>query len=111
MKYLRNIVPYEPVNLLNVLDYEKGKIASKALIDNEHTEIRFFAFAKGESIDKEYYEMETIFFILDGTLKILYKENDERIVNVGEMIALESGVDYGVEAMTDVKLYNILIKE
>ena len=37
-----------------IKNVEKGKgIASKALIDNEHTEIRFFSFPKGTSISKE----------------------------------------------------------
>lgn len=37
-----------------IKNVEKGKaIESKALIDNEHTEIRFFSFPKGGSISKE----------------------------------------------------------
>jgi len=110
MKFLKNIEPYKPVAIGDMVKHTGKKIASKALIDNENTEIRFFSFAKGESIDKEYYEMETLFFVTEGRIKILYVENDEIILSQGEMVALESGINYGLEALSDAKLFNILIK-
>lgn len=110
MKYLRNIKPYEPVKMNEYVNHSGNQIASKAMIDNEHTEIRFFSFAEGENIDKEYYQMETIFFVLEGKIKISYNKSDEVFVNAGEMIALETDIDYGVTAITDVKLFNVLVK-
>ena len=59
--------------------------ASKALIDNEHTEIRFFSFPKGGSISKEYYEMETPFVMLEGSAKIVYNKDDEKVINRGDI--------------------------
>lgn len=109
MKFLRNINPYEAVKLTEMITHTGSKIASKALVDNEKHEVRFFSFAEGESIDKEFYEMESIFIIIEGKAKLVYKEDDETIVNQGEMLAFEAGIPYGIEALTDVKLLNILI--
>ncbi|MEG1255341.1 cupin [Clostridium sp.] len=110
MKYLRNIKPFDPVAMNAMVQHTGNKIASKALIDNENTEIRFFSFAKGESIDKEFYEMETLFIMIEGSAKVLYKEDEEVIMNAGDMVAMESDINYGIEALTDVKLFNILVK-
>lgn len=110
MKYLRNIKPFEPLALTDVIEHTGNKIASKALIDNDNTEIRFFSYAKGESIDKEYYDMETLFIMIEGSARILYRENDEVIVNAGDIVAMESEIHYGIEALSDVKLFNILVK-
>ena len=110
MKYFRNIKPFEPTSMTDMIEHTGNKIASKALIDNEHTEVRFFSYEKGESIDKEYYEMETLFIMIEGRAKILYNENDEIIINKGDIVAMESDINYGVEAVTDVKLFNILVK-
>ena len=110
MKYLRNINPFEAIAMTDMINHSGKSIASKALIDNDNTEIRFFSFPKGESIDKEYYEMETLFVIIEGSAKVLYNENDETIVNQGDVIAMESNINYGIEALTDVKLFNILVK-
>ena len=69
-----------------IKNVEKGKgIASKALIDNEHTEIRFFSFPKGGSISKECYEMETPFVMLEGRAKIVYSKDDEKVINRGDI--------------------------
>ncbi|WP_070000632.1 cupin [Cellulosilyticum sp. I15G10I2] len=110
MKYLKNIMPYVPVALDEIVTHTGSKIASKALINSEHTEIRFFSFAKGESIDKEYYEMDTLFWVIEGSLKVLYKKDNETIVHTGEIVALEADIDYGVEALEDTKVCTILVK-
>jgi quercetin dioxygenase-like cupin family protein len=110
MKYLKNINPYEPVAMGDMVKHTGNKIASKSLIDNGNTEIRFFSFGEGESIDKEYYTMETLFCVLQGSVKILYRDSDEVVLNEGEMIALESGISYGIEALIDAKLFNVLVK-
>lgn len=109
MKYLRNIEPYKSIKLGDMITHEGRKIASKALINNDKHEIRFFSFAEGEDIDKEIYEMESIFIVIEGKLKISYKEDDEVIVQQGEIIALESSIPYGVKALSNVKLLNILV--
>lgn len=111
MKYLKNIKPFEPVIMTDMINHTSNTIASRSLINTDNVEIRFFSFAKGESIDKEYYDMETLFVMIEGSAKILYKERDEAVINTGEIIALESGINYGVEALTDVKLFNILVKK
>ena len=108
MKYLRNIKPHEVIKITDMINHSGKSIASKALID--HTEIRFFSFPKGESISKEYYEMETLFVMLEGSAKIVYNKDDEKVINPGDIIAMESDIEYGVEALTDVKLFNILVK-
>lgn len=110
MKYLRNIEPFKNIKLCDMITHNGRKIASKSLINTENHEIRFFSFAENEDIDKEFYEMESIFIVLQGSIKISYNENDEAIVNEGEIIALESDIPYGVKALSDVKLLNILVK-
>lgn len=111
MKYLKNVEPFQAIDVKEIVAHTGRKIASKAIIDSEYTEIRFFSFAGGEDIDKEYYEKETIFWVLEGELKVCYNETDELIVKEGEMAVLESNINYGVEAMTDCKVCNILVKK
>ncbi|AGF58555.1 MULTISPECIES: hypothetical protein [Clostridium] len=110
MKYLRNINPFEPIKMKDMVNHSGNKIASKALVDNDKHEVRFFSFAKGESIDKEYYEMESLFIVIEGEAKVVYKENSEAVIKEGEIFALEADIQYGIEAVSDVKLLNILIR-
>ncbi|MCG4734483.1 cupin, partial [Casaltella massiliensis] len=59
---------------------------------------------------KEYYEMETLFVMIEGSYKILYNEDEEVVLNEGDIVAMESDINYGVQALSDVKLFNILVK-
>lgn len=111
MKYLKNITPFEAIKVNDIVAHTGRKIASKAIIDSEYTEIRFFSFAEGEDIDKEYYEKETIFWVLEGSLKVCYNEADELIINEGEMAVLEADINYGVKALSQCKVCNILVKK
>ncbi|NRT73100.1 cupin [Clostridium beijerinckii] len=111
MKYLRNIKPFEPIKMKDMISHSGNTIASKALVDNEKHEVRLFSYAKGESIDKEYYQMESLFIVIEGEAKVVYNENDESMISEGDIFALEADIQYGMEALTDVKLLNILIRE
>lgn len=108
MKYLRNINPFKPIQMKDMVNHSGNKIASKALVDNDKHEVRFFSFAKGESIDKEYYEMESLFIVIEGEAKVVYNENSEVVIKEGDIFALEADIQYGIEALSDVKLLNIL---
>ena len=77
--------PHAVIKITDMIGHAGKSIASKALIDNEHTEIRFFSLPKGESISKEYYEMETLFVMLEGSAKIAYNQDDERVINPGDI--------------------------
>jgi len=110
MRYLKNIKPYDVINMLDFVTHKGNQISSKAITDNDAVEIRFFSAAKGEEIDKEEYPQETIFICLEGKIQINYKDNDEVILKQGEMLSLESGIDYGLKVLEPSKFYNILIK-
>ncbi len=110
MQYFKNIEPYNVSKLNDIISVTGRKIASKSIIDNDYIEIRFFSFAQGEDIDKEYYEKETLFIVLEGSLKVLYNKNSEVIVNEGEMVCLEANINYGVKALEPCKMYTILVK-
>ncbi len=109
MKHIRNMAPYVVSKMTNFVSHSGQKIVSKALVDKEHTEIRFFSFAKGEDIDKESYESESIIIVIDGLVKVQYNEDSEAEVGSGEMITLESGVDYGMVALEETKLISVLL--
>lgn len=109
MKYLKNITPFETINLNDFVVHKGKQISSKSIIDEKDIEIRFFSASRDEIIDKESYEAETIFFCVAGKMKVIYNTDDENLLEAGQMIALESGIDYGIVAIEDSVFYNILI--
>lgn len=113
MKVIRNINPIDPINIKDIINHSSGSIASKAICNTETTDVRFFSYAKGESISKEFQEEDSIIYIIEGELNVLYDEDNEKkevTVKEGELIVLPSNLNYGVYAVEDSKSFNILVK-
>lgn len=111
MNTFKNIEPYKIENAVDFVVHSGNKISSKALIDNDAIEVRFFSAAQGEEIDKEIYHSETLIFCLEGQIKIVYNDTDEAVLNTGQMITLEAGIAYGLIALKTTKYYSILINQ
>lgn len=110
MKVIKNIEPLMPVSINEMIENSEHTIASKAICSTENSDIRFFSYAKGESISKEHQEEDSLIYVYEGKLKILYNENDEKVVNKGELMVLPGNVDYGINVLEDSKSLNILVK-
>lgn len=110
MKVMKNIEPLTSLNIHDMIDHSPHTIASKAICATEHTDVRFFSYAKGESISKEFQEEDSLIYVYEGKLKVLFNEEDEKIVSQGEMMVLPSNVPYGIEVLEDAKSLNILVK-
>lgn len=110
MTILKNIDPFTPVSISDMIEHSPHTIASKAICATENTDIRFFSYAKGESISKEYQEEDSLIYVYEGKLKILFHQTDEKIVSQGELVVLPSNVSYGIDVLEDSKSLNILVK-
>lgn len=109
MEYLRNIEPFKAIDMADFVIRKGNRISSKAIIDRDSVDIRFFSAAAGEEIDKESYEFESIFICIEGRMKMVYNDNDETVLEKGQMIAMEKGICYGLVALEATVYYNILI--
>lgn len=109
MRFLRNIPSVTPVVMTEMIEHTGPQIASKSLINDSQKEIRFFSFAKGEDIDKETFEMDTLLIILAGSFKVVFDDRGEAVVKNGEMIGIGAGTPYGIEALEEGKLMSILV--
>lgn len=113
MKVIKNIEPTTAINILDVISNNPGSIASKAICATENTDIRFFSYAKDESISKEFQEEDSLIYLIEGELNIQYDEDGEekeKLLKSGELIVLPSNVNYGMYANQDSKSLNILVK-
>ena len=57
MSVMKNINPITPMKMEDAISNSPDTIASKAICTTDSTEMRFFSYAKDESISKEFQEM------------------------------------------------------
>ena len=113
MSVMKNINPITPMKMEDAINNSPDTIASKAICTTENTEMRFFSYAKDESISKEFQEEDTMIYLIEGELNIQYDEDDQKkeiILSKGEFIVLPSNLNYGMYANEDSKSFNILVK-
>ena len=110
MKILKNIETLAPLKIASLITNSEHTIASKAICNTEHTDVRFFSYAKDESISKEIQEEDSIIYVFEGSLKLQYGKDGESVVNEGELIVIPSGLEYGLYVLEDSKSLNILVK-
>ena len=110
MKVVKNLEALMPLSIDQIVSNSENTIASKAICTTDHTDIRFFSYAKGESISKEFQEEDSIIYVYQGKLKVRYRQDEEKVLNAGEMMVLPSNVEYGIEVLEDAKSLNILVK-
>lgn len=113
MKVMKNIEELTPTKIGEVVEGKAGAITSKAICATDNTDIRFFAYSEGESISKESQEEDSMIYLLEGDINILYDEDDKKkeiTLKGGEFIVLPSNLNYGMYANKDSKSLNILVK-
>lgn len=113
MKVMKNIEKITPIKIGEVVKGKSGAITSKAVCATDNTDIRFFAYSKGESISKESQEEDSMIYLLEGEINVLYDEDDQKkemTLKGGEFIVLPSNLNYGMHATEDSKSLNILVK-
>ena len=110
MKVVKNLEALMPLSIDQIVSNSENTIASKAICTTDHTDIRFFSYAKGESISKEFQEEDSIIYVYQGKLKVRYRQDEEKVLKAGEMMVLPSNVEYGIEVLEDAKSLNILVK-
>lgn len=113
MKVMKNIDKISPMKIGEMVRGKDGAITSKAICATENTDIRFFAYSKDESISKESQEEDSMIYLLEGKITIIYDEDNQKkeiTLNGGEFIVLPSNLNYGMYADEDSKSLNILVK-
>lgn len=109
MSYIKNIEP--GINKLeDIISIKRFQVISKALVNNDNTDIRFFSLSKGETIRNETYPMDTLILCLNGVLKAI-EEGEEYVLHEKELKLIEMGRVSSLEAIEDTIMLQIMVKE
>lgn len=82
----KNIEKHVKLNLAEQVEYQKGQVVSKTLVQNDFVSVTIFSFDKGEEISTHASGGDAMVTVLDGkgrfTVgdKVFYLEKDESII-------------------------------
>lgn len=92
---MKNIAKAEVLTLKEQVDYQKGQVVSKTLIQNDSLSITLFSFDKDEEISTHLSEGDAFVTCLDGVGRITI-DGKEYELTEGESIVMPAGHPHAV---------------
>ena len=100
---LKNIEASKILKLEDEINYQKGQVVSKTLVQNKNVSITLFSFDKGEEIGAHSSEGDAIVTVLDGTGRFTIGE-EEFLLNKGETVIMPNQVSHAVYGEEQFKM-------
>ena len=100
---MKNISKAEVLTLKEQVDYQKGQVVSKTLIQNDSLSITLFSFDKDEEISTHSSEGDAFVTCIDGVGRITI-DGKEYELTEGESIVMPAGHPHAVYGKEQFKM-------
>lgn len=92
-----------------MLDYQKGAVVSRTLIDKPQGTVTLFAFDEGEGLSEHTAPFDAMVQILEGKAEITISGKPYNL-STGEMIIMPANEHHALRALTPYKMLLTMIK-
>ena len=107
--FIKNIPFSEPRELVELVDYQEGRVVSRTFAQTDTMSLTLFAFDKGEGLSTHTAAGDAFVQILDGAANITIG-GKELVVNAGEVVAMPAQVPHALAAAERFKMLLVVIK-
>lgn len=97
------------INVTGLIDYQKGSIVSKTLIDSAAGTLTLFAFGEGQGLSEHTAPFDATAFMVDGEAQVTISGKPFN-VKAGEMIIMPANQPHALKAARNFKMLLIMIK-
>ena len=95
--------------LEGLIEYQKGAVVSRTVIDKPAGTITIFAFDKGQGLSEHAAPFDALVSVIDGEVEITISGKAFR-VKVGEMLIMPANKPHALKALTPFKMMLVMIK-
>lgn len=94
--------------LVNLVEYQKGTIVSKTLIDKKAGTVTIFAFDKNQGLSEHTAPYDSLVIILEGEVNITISEKSFKLKQ-DDVIIMPANKPHAVNALTKMKMLLVMI--
>ena len=105
-----NMPVAEPIRPDDLIDYQRGAVVSRTLIDTPKGTITCFAFDKGQGLSEHTAPFDAVVYLIDGEAEITISGRTQR-VSTGEMIIMPAHDPHALMAVERFKMMLTMIKQ
>jgi len=99
----------EVFKLEDLIDYQKGAVVSRTLVDKDEVTLTVFAFDDNQTLSEHTAPHDALLQVLDGTAKVIIDGKDY-ILEEGETVVMPAEIPHAVEAETRFKMFLTMVK-
>ncbi len=107
--FIKNIVFSEIQCLVDLVDYEEGRVVSRTFAQNPSLSITLFAFDKGEGVSTHTAPGDALLQVLDGEA-LVNIDGKELTVGAGEVVVMPANIPHSVNAVERFKMLLTVVK-
>jgi quercetin dioxygenase-like cupin family protein len=96
-------------SLDKLIEYQKGSVVSRTLIDKPSGTVTLFAFDKGQGLSEHTAPFDALVEVVDGEVEISLSGKPSR-VKQGEMLIMPANKPHALKAVTSFKMILTMIK-
>ena len=97
------------LSMADLVDYQKGAVVSRQIINKQAGTVTVFSFDKGEGLSEHTAPFDALVQILDGEAEVTISGKANRLV-AGEMIIMPAGQPHSLKALAQFKMALIMIR-
>ena len=102
-------IPSQPVKLMDLIDYQKGSVVSRTIIDKKTGTLTLFAFDEGQGLSEHTTPFDALVYCLDGEAEVIISGQAFRLRG-DEMIIMPAHQPHAVRAVKHFKMILIMIR-
>lgn len=99
----KNIEKQVALKLKDLVDYQKGQVVSKTLVQNDYVSMTLFSFDKGEEISTHASGGDAMVTVLEGTGKFIVGD-EVFTLNEGETLIMPKDISHAVYGEEQFKM-------
>jgi quercetin dioxygenase-like cupin family protein len=101
--------PGQTLNLAGLVEYARGAIVSKTLVDREKGTVTLFAFDQDQRLSEHSAPFDALVFVVEGQAGVVVGGNPVQ-VPAGHMVVLPANVPHAVTAAERFKMLLVMIR-
>ena len=99
----------EAARFSKLVDYQKGSIVSRTLIDKKTGTVTVFAFDENEALSEHTAPFEALVYVFDGEAEVVIS-GKLHMLKADEIIILPANLPHSVRAIKKFKMMLIMIR-
>jgi quercetin dioxygenase-like cupin family protein len=107
--FIRNIDFAQAINILDLVDYQEGRVVSRTFAQNAVMSLTLFAFDSGEGFSSHTAAGDAFVQVLDGEAEITIGSEDV-VVKAGQVVVMPAGTPHSLKASKRFKMLLVVVK-